>query len=265
MIKKILLFAAIAALASATWYLADLPDTRQLRTVNPVTSAIRIARENQIRKKGGTPHSQMTWRRLSDISPHLWHAVILAEDDTFFQHNGFDVEQLKRAVRVNWRRKRMAFGASTLTQQLARTLYLSSHKNLLRKAKEALIARRLERTLSKQRILELYLNVVEWGPNVYGAEAAARHFFGTSAAALTPDQAIALAVILPSPRRWDPLSEKKFIAQRKVILYERMVRAHYLPSLEPTVVISAPTPTELEELPVEEGEPETPEELSPAR
>jgi monofunctional biosynthetic peptidoglycan transglycosylase len=195
------------------------------------------------------PRSLMTWRRLSDISPYLQHAVILAEDDTFFQHNGFDVEQLKRAMRVNWQRKRMAFGASTLTQQLARTLYLSSHKNILRKAKEALIARRLEKTLTKQRILELYLNVVEWGPNVYGAEAASRHFFGTSAAALTPDQAIALAVILPSPRRWDPHSEKKFIAQRKVILYERMVRANFLPPIEPAVVISSPTSTEMEELP----------------
>jgi monofunctional biosynthetic peptidoglycan transglycosylase len=220
------------------WYLADLPDTRILRTVNPKTSAIRTLREEQIRTKGEEPHSSMQWRDLSQISPYLLHAVVLSEDDTFFQHHGFDFEQLKRAAQTNWERKRFAFGASTITQQLARTLYLSANKNLFRKAKEALITLRLEKTLSKNRILELYMNVAEWGPQVYGAEAASQYFFNKSALELTPDEAISLAVILPSPRRWNPLSEKKFISGRRAALYDRMVMAHYiipLVSSEPVV------------------------------
>jgi monofunctional biosynthetic peptidoglycan transglycosylase len=226
----------VIALAGPAWYLADLPDTRQLQTVNPQTSSIRMLRERQTRKTGKEPHSTMIWRRLSRISPYLRRAVVMSEDDTFYQHNGFDLEQIKRAAQIDWERKKFSFGGSTITQQLARTLYLSSRKNLLRKAKEALIARRLEKDLSKQRILELYLNVVEWGPQIYGAEAAARHFFNKPAIDLTPEEAVALTVILPSPRKWNPLSEKGFVAKRKKILYERMVRAGYIP-----VEVSSPT------------------------
>lgn len=204
-----------------------------LKTKNPTTSAIRTHREDQVRKKGKKPHSFMVWRDLNEISPHLRNAVVLAEDDTFFQHNGFDWTQLKRAIQTNWERKRFAFGASTLTQQLARTLFLSSHKNLLRKAKEALITRQLEKTLSKNRILELYLNMVEWGPNVYGAEAAALTYFQKPASELTPDEAISLAVVLPSPRRRNPTKETWYMAQRKAALYERMIRAKFILPPEP--------------------------------
>jgi monofunctional biosynthetic peptidoglycan transglycosylase len=260
-LKKLFWTAVLAALAVPLWYLADLPDTRVLQKQNPKTSAIRIYREEQIRDKGGTPHSLMRWRGLDQISPNLTHAVVLSEDDTFFQHHGFDFEQLKRAVQINWERKRFAFGASTITQQLARTLYLSSRKSLLRKAKEALITRRLEKTLSKKRILELYLNVVEWGPQVYGAEAASEHFFNKPASELTPDEAIALAVILPSPRRWNPLSDKKFIFQRKNALYDQMVAAHYIVPVVSSDTAASPT-IENEPPPMteEERELETPPE-----
>jgi monofunctional biosynthetic peptidoglycan transglycosylase len=221
-------FLCLVGLGPLCWYLLNLPNAKALKTDNPTTSAIRIFREEETTKKKRKPHSLMVWRDLNEISPDLLHAVVLAEDDTFFQHNGFDIEMLKQAVRVNWKRKRFAFGASTITQQLARTLYLSSHKNLLRKAKEALITRQLERTLSKNRILELYVNVVEWGPQVYGAEAAARFWFQKSASELTPDEAIALAVILPNPRKWSPVKQTWFMAQRRAALYDRMIRAHYL-------------------------------------
>ncbi len=228
MLKKILWLVALTLLIPPLWYLADLPNTKDLRKQNPKSSAIRTFRENQIRARGGKPHSFMEWRSLDQISPALAHAVVLAEDDTFFQHHGFDFGQLKRAVQTNWERKRFAFGASTITQQLARTLYLSTHKNLLRKAKEALITRRLEKTLGKKRILELYLNVVEWGPQVYGAEAAAQTYFQKQALDLTPDEAISLAVILPSPWRWKPVSQTKFMNRRRSDLYDRMVRANFI-------------------------------------
>ncbi|MFN0118194.1 MAG: monofunctional biosynthetic peptidoglycan transglycosylase [Elusimicrobiota bacterium] len=228
--KKIIFIIALVILLPPLWYLTHLPKTSELKTTNPKTSAIRIYREEQKIKKGKKPHSSMQWRNLKDISPYLIHAVILAEDDTFYRHHGFDFEQLKKAFQENWKRKRFAFGASTITQQLARTLYLSSHKNLLRKAKEALITRRLEKTLPKYRILELYLNVVEWGPEIYGAEAASQHHFGKSSIALTANEAIALAAILPSPRKWNPMKENGFMGRRKSILYERMVRAHHIVS-----------------------------------
>src|SRR6185437_4422092 len=140
-----------------------------------------------------------------------------------------DFEQMRIAVQRDWAKKGFVYGGSTLTQQLARTLYLSPHKDLLRKAKEAVITVYLERTLAKRRILELYLNVVEWGRGIFGAEAAARHDFGVSAADLTPDQAVALASILPSPRRWRPSSERAFMARRRSQLTERMQAEGYWP------------------------------------
>lgn len=229
---KIYLLSLIAILLMSIlplWYFGTLPNVQLLKTTNPVTSAIRMMREEEAKAKRKKPNSYMLWRDLDQISPTLQNAVVLAEDDTFFQHKGFDLEQLKRAMRTNWQRKRFAFGASTITQQLARTLYLSSDKNLLRKAKEALITRQLEHALPKKRILELYLNVVEWGPDVYGAEAAAQTWFQKSALDLTAEEAVALAVILPSPRRWSPVKQTWFMAQRRAALYDRMVRAKFIP------------------------------------
>lgn len=254
MVKKIIGGLIFVAVVPVAWYLGNLPDIAKLKTVNPKSSAIREFREEQVLKKGGKPHSSMVWRSLDQISPYLIHAVILSEDDTFFQHHGFDVEQLKRAAQINWERRRFAFGASTLTQQLARTLYLSSHKNLLRKAKEALITRKLEKNLPKKRILELYLNVVEWGPQVYGAEAASQYFFKKPALDLSAEEAIALVVILPSPTRWNPLKENGFIGRQKRILYDRMVRAKFIvPVISTEPAISLPT----------EGEPQLIDEQEP--
>lgn len=255
MFKKIILIGlliVVLGLAWPVWYLLDLPDVSRLKIENPTTTAVRASREKQILARHKKPHSMMQWRDLDQIAPTLWQAVVISEDDTFFQHNGFDIEMLKKAIHTNWERKRFAFGASTITQQLARTLYLSSHKNLLRKAKEALITRELEKTLPKRRILELYLNVVEWGPQVYGAEAAAQYFYKKPASDLTLDEAIGLALILPSPWRWRPTSESRFMNRRKVEIYERMIRAHYIePEIEP-----APTPIPLGlELPSTEEEP----------
>jgi len=210
-------------------YLFWLPWVPELNTHNPATSSIRQHREAQARLKKRPVQSTMIWRPYALISPHLVHAVLLAEDDQFYHHRGFDLVQIRIALETNWRKKRYAYGGSTITQQLARTLYLTPKKSLIRKAKEALITLWLEQTLSKKRILELYLNVVEWGPGIYGAEAASRYFFEKSSADLTPDEAVALASILPSPRRWSPVSERAFMARRRTQLLERMRRAGYIP------------------------------------
>lgn len=143
------------------------------------------------------------WRPLKQISPYLQRAVINAEDDSFYDHQGVDMEAVKKAAKYNLKKKRFARGASTITMQLARNLYLSPQKSILRKVEELSIALKLERELSKNRILEIYLNVVEWGNGIYGAEAAARHYFKKSAKNLTPQEATLLASILPRPRHYD--------------------------------------------------------------
>lgn len=143
------------------------------------------------------------WVDLDRISPYLQKAVVIAEDDRFYEHGGYDLEAIEKAAKTNWKKKRFYRGASTITQQLARNLFLSASKNPFRKAKELLIALKLERELSKERILELYLNVVEWGQGIYGAQAAARHYFHQSAATLGKYESAFLAAILPKPRYYD--------------------------------------------------------------
>ncbi|NJL16159.1 MAG: monofunctional biosynthetic peptidoglycan transglycosylase [Nitrospira sp.] len=160
------------------------------------------------------------WVPLSRISPHLRHAVVAAEDASFFTHEGFDWEGIHAAALYNLEAGEMKRGGSTITQQLAKNLYLSSERSLLRKAREALITRSLEQHLTKKRILELYLNVAEWGKGVYGAEAAARHHFGKPSRDLTADEAAWLAAMLPSPRRYDPMRKTTFLTRR----HERILK-----------------------------------------
>jgi monofunctional biosynthetic peptidoglycan transglycosylase len=163
---------------------------------------------------------EFEWVSLNRISPYLKQAVVIAEDDQFWVHRGFNWEAIKAAAKTNWRRKRLSFGASTITQQLARNLFLSPSKNPFRKLKELFIALKLERGLSKERILELYLNVIEWGDGIYGAEAAARHYFGTSAAHLGKHQAAFLAAILPRPCFYDKHRNGSYL-QRHIGSIER--------------------------------------------
>jgi len=210
-------------------YLFYLPDVPALVHHNPVKTPLMVLREKQAKAAGKTLKTTYVWKDLNDISPNLVHAVLLSEDDMFYQHHGFDMEQIEIAIKEDLEKKRYAYGGSTISQQCARSLFLSPRKNLFRKAKEALITILLERYLTKQRIMELYLNVIEWGPGIYGAEAASQAYFQKPASELTPDEGAALASILPSPRRWSPTSEKGFMARRRTRLVARMRRAGYLP------------------------------------
>ena len=175
----------------------SLPDTMYLREKNPTTTAF-MERYKSHHKDAKITH---IWVPYTRISPYLKDAVIAAEDDTFFEHIGFSWEAIRKAAVYDWKKKRFARGASTITMQLARNLFLSPSKNPVRKLKEIMIALKLERELSKQRILEIYLNVVEWGNGIFGCEAAARHYFGKSAASLSMSESAYLASILPAPRR----------------------------------------------------------------
>jgi monofunctional biosynthetic peptidoglycan transglycosylase len=219
----------LIALAAVGIYLADQPDVKALAKTNPTTTSLMQLRIEQAKKTNKPFTTQMIWKNLDEISPNLIHAVLLAEDDMFYQHQGFDFKEIKEAIRINWEKKRYAYGGSTITQQLARNLYLSPKKNLLRKLKEAIITYRLEKALPKKRILEIYLNVIEWGRGVYGAEAASLFYFQVPASDLSADEAVALASVLPSPRRWSPVSEKGFMARRRTQLMNRMQRAGYAP------------------------------------
>ena len=164
---------ARASLYAAFIYLT-LPDVRPLRTANPDTTAFMELRAREARAKGAAPKKVQRWVPYSRISGNLKRAVLVAEDSGFWQHEGIEFEQMKESIEANIERLEFARGGSTITQQLAKNLYLSPSKNPIRKVREILIARRLEAELTKQRILELYLNVIEWGDDIYGAEAAAR-------------------------------------------------------------------------------------------
>ena len=218
------------------WLLA-MPDVSILRATNPIVTTLMETRRAQATEQGRTIGRHWTWVPLSRISPSLRHAVVAAEDASFFTHEGFDWEGIKNAAKYNIEAGEFKRGGSTITQQLAKNLYLSPERSLLRKAREALITRSLEQHLTKERILELYLNVAEWGQGVYGAEAAARHHFKKSSHDLTADEAAWLAAILPSPRRYDPLRETTFLTRRHNRILKWITRgspqAPRFPQLEP--------------------------------
>ena len=162
--------------------------------------------------------------RMRTVSEHLKKAILISEDAAFFSHKGIDVNELKAALKKDWETLSFSRGGSTITMQLAKNLYLNPSKNPLRKLKEVVIARQLEENLSKRRILEIYLNVVEWGRNIYGAEAAARFYFGKSAAALDPLESATLAALLPSPRN----SKERNIASRRNLILARLASVGYI-------------------------------------
>jgi monofunctional biosynthetic peptidoglycan transglycosylase len=199
-----------------------LPDVRPLRTSNPVTTAFIELRAREARVKGRTPRRIQQWVSYGRLSQDLKRAVLVAEDDAFWQHEGIDVEQLQESLQLDWARGRMLRGGSTITQQLAKNLYLSPSKNPVRKLRELIIARRLEAELKKSRILELYLNVIEWGDGVYGAEAAARTYFHTSAASLGPAESALLAAAIVNPRAVNPSRPSARLVRRQQLILRRM-------------------------------------------
>jgi monofunctional biosynthetic peptidoglycan transglycosylase len=218
--------AAILAVgfAGAAYAYLTLPDVRVLRSENPPTTAFIELRAGEARARGEKPRRQQRWVSYEQISPNLRRAVLVAEDSAFWQHDGIDFEQLKESIETNLERGRIVRGASTITQQLAKNLYLSPSRNPLRKLSELLIARQLEAELSKRRILEIYLNVVEWGDGIYGADAAARAYFGEPASALGAEQAALMAGALINPRVHNPAKPTPRLKRRQQIILERMTQ-----------------------------------------
>ena len=192
---------------------------------NPETTHIMELRLETLRKKSAKARLQHRWVDYDRTSVQLKRAIIAAEDAKFIDHEGFDWEGIQRALEKNKRRGKVVAGGSTITQQLAKNLFLTGERSLLRKGQEAIITAMLEAVMDKRRILEIYLNVVEWGEGVFGAEAAARYYFGVSAAAVTAPQAARLAAMLPRPRFYDRNRESQYLAQYADTIMARMPAA----------------------------------------
>jgi monofunctional glycosyltransferase len=214
LIKHFLGFLLIFWFAFTIYCIFCFPHLCDLKKENPKTTAFQELRKRQWEKKKVKKKIVKIWVPLSAISPHLKNAVLTAEDPNFYHHHGLDLYAIKLAMEENWEEKSIVRGASTITQQLMKNIYLSPSQNPMRKWQEAILALRVERCVSKNRLFEIYLNVIEWGEAVYGVEAASRKYFGKSASSLNPEEAATLAAMIPNPiarnpSKWNPKLQRK--------------------------------------------------------
>ncbi len=221
---KILIVIILAAFFLSVGVYFVYPDVSKLRKMHPKKTAFMEYREEEWQSQGKKKKIVQQWVPLSQVSPYVIKAVIIAEDDKFWTHEGFDYDAIQKAIEKDIKKKKFALGGSTISQQLAKNLYLTPSKNPVRKIKEAVITWRIERNLSKKRIIELYLNVAEWGDGLFGVGVAARSYFGKPASELTAREAARLASVLPNPRRFNPSGDSKFVENRSEKIYEIMVR-----------------------------------------
>jgi len=219
---RTLVLGLLALLLWQGWYLGWVV---WWRFANPGETSFMAMRLDALREKNPKAQLRHRWVDYERISAHLKRAVVAAEDDKFIDHEGFDWEGIQKAMEKNMERGKVVAGGSTITQQLAKNLFLSADKTPWRKAQEAVITVWIELFWDKRRILEVYLNVVEWGDGVFGAEAAAQRYFSVSAARLSPQQAARLAVMLPAPRRFERNPYSAFLNHRTQVILGRMQHA----------------------------------------
>jgi monofunctional biosynthetic peptidoglycan transglycosylase len=235
-----------------------LPDVRPLATTNPKTTAFMELREREAAAAGRRVRRVQRWVPYSRISINLRRAVLAAEDSAFFDHEGIDLAEIKKSIQDSIDKGTGLRGASTITQQLAKNLYLSPSRDPLRKIRELMITWRLEAALSKARILEIYLNVIEWGDLVWGAEAAARTYFGVSASAVSREQAALLAGAIINPRLYSPANPPRRLLRRQQIILARM------PGYDPPVPAAMPVRIDVPAQPSDEPPASAEEPASPA-
>jgi len=192
---------------------------------NPSSTAFMQARLDVLREKNPTATLKAQWVPYAKISNHLKRAILVAEDDKFVDHEGFDWDGIQKALEKNQKKGKVVAGGSTISQQLAKNLFLSGERSLTRKGEEAIITVMMEWVMDKERILEIYLNVIEWGDGVFGAEAAARHYFGVGAGQLSAEQAARLAAMVTRPRFYDRNRNAPWLLKKTEIILERMPRA----------------------------------------
>jgi monofunctional biosynthetic peptidoglycan transglycosylase len=252
---------ALAAASLAVWLWVTLPDPAPLARQYPRTTAIVEQRRAEARASRRPFRPRQVWVGPERIAPVVVHALVLSEDANFFGHDGLDWEAIREAAEHDLKVGRYARGASTLTQQLAKNLWLGTEKSLWRKAREAVLAAKMERALTKRRILALYLNVVELDDGVFGIEAGARARFGTSAAALSPAQAVVLVSLLPAPRRVDLDRPSTWLENRSRRLLDRLhdtgrlsAEAHLRASAELERILAGPAPADDRDEPPDEDD-----------
>jgi monofunctional biosynthetic peptidoglycan transglycosylase len=255
-IGRLLLIGVVAALASTAYVYLTLPDVRPLAKTNPTTTAFMELRKQEARENRRKNFAiRQQWVPYSRVSPMLKRAVIVTEDAAFFDHDGIDLNEIKASMEKNWEQGQFLRGGSTITQQLAKNLYLSPSRNPIRKVKELLIAWRLEEALTKQRIFEIYLNSIEWGDGIFGCEAAAQAYFGKPCASLGMAEAALMAGAIINPREHSPARPTRRLLRRQQIIMRRMGFKEDPPSPEgfggtsPPVPI--PPPPALNETPIE--------------
>lgn len=219
--RVLLGFTALAFAYLAYVYLS-LPDVRPLAKTNPPPTAFMKLRLEEAHAAGRKLSIRHRWIPYSQISPNLRRAVIVTEDAAFFDHDGIDLKEIKASFEKNWEEGAILRGGSTITQQLAKNLYLSPSRNPIRKVSELLIARRLEAALTKRRILELYLNLIEWGDGIFGCEVAAQTYFGKSASELTMEEAALMAGAIINPREHNPARPTKRLLRRQEIILRKV-------------------------------------------
>jgi monofunctional biosynthetic peptidoglycan transglycosylase len=231
LLRRLLFAAVLAVILLAGDVFIGLPgrhDVRALATANPGITGVMRQREAEARKAGRAVRRTQSWVPISRMSRHLVHAVLSSEDQKFFGHQGVDWEAIEKSAQEDGKKGRLARGGSTITQQLAKNLFFTTHKSPVRKIRELIVARWLEDDLSKRRILELYLNVIEWGEGVYGAQAAAQLYYGKAASALDADEAAGLAGMIPNPRTINPRADPGRFARARRRVVWLMAHAGYL-------------------------------------
>lgn len=213
----VLLAVVLAEAATIPWF-----GIAGLRTENPAETALMRQRSREAEDERKPLKIVQSWIPMSRLPRHVIDAVVVAEDGLFFSHGGVDWFEVRESIEKNIQERKVARGGSTITQQLAKNLYLSTSKDPVRKLKELVITLLMEAKLDKNRILEIYLNVIEWGRGIFGIEAASRAYFGKSAAGLTLDEATRLAAVIPSPLKHRPDQESRYVLRRKAIVLNRM-------------------------------------------
>ncbi len=222
-LKRVFTLFLLLILGGITFY-SFYPDVSRLKHTNPDNTAFMKYREREWKSKGRKVRIRKKWVSFSHISPYLIKATIIAEDDKFWRHKGFDFDAIEKAIEKDLRDGSFKVGGSTISQQLVKNLYLSPSKNPARKLAEALITWRMEKTLSKRRILELYLNIVEWGEGIFGAEAASLHYYGKPSSRLTPQEAARMVAVLPNPIRYSVNGNSRYVDRKARLIHNIMVR-----------------------------------------
>ena len=210
------------------YFYLGLPDVSDLKTKNPRTTSLMVQRYREAKKSGTTFRIHKQWIDFEAIPKLLRETVRVTEDASFYQHKGVDLAELKEAIVKNWKKGEFVRGASTITQQLAKNLYLSTEKSLTRKIKEYLITIRLEKNLSKDRIFAIYLNVIEWGPGIFGVEAASQYYFHKGVSQLNLEEIVRLVAVIPKPLKINPTQDDDWLKWKARWILDALKRYAYI-------------------------------------